>query len=163
MFKKLLTMVVGDPNEREVKRLQPLIDEINDLEDEMRAKTDDEMVAQTESFRQRVIAETADARAAAQEAREIYVQETDLSEQQSRRAEWEQAVKDLKAAEREVLDAILPRAFAAVREAARRTIGLRHYDVQMIGGIVLHQGKICLLYTSPSPRDRTRSRMPSSA
>ena len=83
MFKKLLTMVVGDPNEREVKRLQPLIDEINDLEDEMRAKTDDEMVAQTESFRQRVIAETADARAAAQEAREIYVQETDLSEQQS--------------------------------------------------------------------------------
>ena len=147
MFKKLLTMVVGDPNEREVKRLQPLIDEINDLEDEMRAKTDDEMAAQTESFRQRVIAETADARAAAQEAREIYLQETDLSEQQSRRAEWEQAVKDLKAAEREVLDAILPRAFAAVREAARRTIGLRPYDVQMIGGIVLHQGKIAEMRT----------------
>ena len=147
MFKKLLNMVVGDPNEREVRRLQPLIDEINALEDEMRAMTDDELSAQTEGFRQQIVTETETLREAAQEAREIYLQETDPSEQQSRRAEWEQAVKELKAGEQAVLDAILPRAFAAVREAARRTIGLRHYDVQMIGGMVLHQGKIAEMRT----------------
>ena len=78
-----------------------------------------------------------------------------------------------KYAEHNDLDAILPEAFAVVREASVRTLGLRHYDAQMIGGITLHQGKIaemktgegktCLLYTSPSPRDRLLSRMPSSA
>ena len=65
--------------------------------------------------------------------------------------------------EGESLDDLLPEAFAAVREASKRTIGMRHFDVQLIGGIVLHEGKIaemrtgegntCLLYTSPSPRD----------
>ena len=78
------------------------------------------------------------------------------------------------------LDLITAEAFALTREASLRTLGLRHYDVQLLGGLVLNSGKIaemrtgegktlvatlpaCLLYTSPSPRDRTRSRMPSSA
>ena len=66
-------------------------------------------------------------------------------------------------ADGETLDQILPEAFAAVREAAGRTLGQRHYDVQLMGGVALHQGNIaemktgegktCLLYTSPSPRD----------
>ena len=58
----------------------------------------------------------------------------------------------------ESLDDILPEAFAVVREAAARTLGMKHYRVQLIGGVILHQGRIaemktCLLYTSPSPRD----------
>ena len=53
----------------------------------------------------------------------------------------------------ETLDDILPEAFATVREAADRVLGMRPYRVQLVGGIVLHQGRICLLYTSPSPRD----------
>ena len=59
--------------------------------------------------------------------------------------------------DKESLDALLPEVFAAIREAADRTIGMRHYDVQMVGGMT------CLLYTSPSPRDGLLSRMPSSA
>ena len=147
MFKKLLTMVMGDPNEREVRNMQPIIDEINLLEAEMKARSDADLRDQTEEFRRRVVAETAALAQEAVEAREAYLQETDTSAQQGLRAEWEAAVKALKAGEREVLDAILPTAFAAVREAARRTIGLRHYDVQMIGGIVLHQGKIAEMRT----------------
>ena len=90
------------------------------------------------------------------------------------------------------LENVIPESFALVREAAKRTLGERHYDVQLAGGIILHQGKIaemktgegktlvstlpaylnsltgkgvhiCLLYTSPSPRDRGCGRMPSSA
>ena len=54
----------------------------------------------------------------------------------------------------ETLDDLLPEAYATVREASSRAIGLKHYRVQLIGGIILHQGRIaCLLYTSPSPRD----------
>ena len=68
----------------------------------------------------------------------------------------------------ESLDALLPEAFAVVREAGKRALGMRVFDVQMMGGIALHEGRIaemrtCLLYTSPSPRDGLLSRMPSSA
>ena len=68
----------------------------------------------------------------------------------------------------ETVEDLLIEAFATVREAAKRTLGQRHFDVQLRGGMVLHQGKIaemktCLLYTSPSPRDLSTSRMPSSA
>jgi len=63
------------------------------------------------------------------------------------RLQFEQLDKQLKEKEVEVLDELLPRAYAAVREAARRTIGLRHYDVQLLGGIVLHQGKIAEMKT----------------
>src|SRR5262249_59092299 len=55
--------------------------------------------------------------------------------------------KDLLQAEAEVLDALLPQAFAAVREASRRTTGMRHFDSQLLGGIVLHQGKIAEMKT----------------
>lgn len=147
MFKKLVSMMIGDPNEREIRRLQPIVEEINQLEGELQAMSDDDLRTQTLEFRQRVAAETESLRQAADEAREVYLQESDPGVQQNLRAAWQQAVKDLKEAEREVLDAILPRAFAAVREAARRTIGLRHYDVQMIGGMVLHQGKIAEMRT----------------
>ena len=53
----------------------------------------------------------------------------------------------------ETLDSLLVEAFATVREASKRVLGMRHFDVQMVGGMVLHSGGICLLYTSPSPRD----------
>ena len=61
----------------------------------------------------------------------------------------------------ESLDELIPETFALVREASKRVIGERHFDVQLLGGLALHYG--CLLYTSPSPRDGLLSRMPSSA
>ncbi len=99
-----LTRLVGESSEREIKRLQPLVREINDLAPQMEALTDDDLRGLTTIFRDRIN-------------------------------------------QGESLDDILPEAYAAVREAARRTIGMRHYDVQLLGGIVLHQRKIGELKT----------------
>src|SRR5512147_2085044 len=93
------TKILGDPNEKELKRIRPIVAEINSLEDEMRALSDDDLRAKTSEFKQ----------------------------------ELEQGAD---------LDDILPDAFAVVREASRRVLGMRHYDVQLIGGVVLHEGKI---------------------
>jgi preprotein translocase subunit SecA len=102
MLKWLGSLV--DSNEKELKRLQPLVDEINSLEPEFQKLSDAELRAKTDEFKAR-----------------------------------------LKGGE--TLDDILPGAFAAVREAARRTIGERHFDVQLMGGIALHQGKITEMKT----------------
>ena len=99
----LLQKLFGS-NEKQIKRLQPLVDEINALEDTMTALTDEAMVAKTRELQKRVQAG-------------------------------------------ESLDALLPEAFALTREAAQRAIGQRHYDVQLVGGIVLHQGKIAEMKT----------------
>ena len=103
MVGKLLPFL-GDTNEKQVKRLRPLADQINALEPAMEALSDQDLAAVTGEFRQRL--------------------ESD-----------------------ETLDDLLPEAFAAVREASRRTIGLRHFDVQLMGGVMLHQGKIAEMKT----------------
>jgi len=95
---------LADSNEKELKRLQPLVDTINQLEPEFKKLSDEELAAKTGDFKARL--------------------ESGSSP-----------------------DELLPEAFAAVREAAQRTIGLRHFDVQLIGGIVLHQGKIAEMKT----------------
>jgi preprotein translocase subunit SecA len=93
-----------DSNEKELRRLQPLLDRINSLEPEFEKLADAELRAKTEEFRARL-------------------------------------------ADGESLEEILPEAYAAVREAAKRTIRQRHFDVQLMGGIVLHQGKIAEMKT----------------
>jgi len=95
---------LGDSNEKELRRLQPLVDTINQLEPEFEQLSDTELRAKTDEFKARL--------------------ESGSS-----------------------LDELLPEAFAAVREAAKRTIGLRHFDVQLMGGIVLHQSKIAEMRT----------------
>ena len=104
MVLNLLTKVFGSKNERDLKRLQPAIEQINALEPEIQAMSDDQLKAQTGTFKQRI----------------------------------EQG---------EPLDDLLPEAFATVREASLRTLNMRHFDVQLIGGIVLHQGKIAEMKT----------------
>ena len=81
------------------------------------------------------------------QARVEWLTEPDATIQAQKRVEVQRMEKELRAAETEAMDEILPRAFAAVREAAVRTIGLRHFDVQLIGGMVLHQGKIAEMKT----------------
>ena len=100
----VLTKVFGSKNERELKRLDPMVDEINRLEPEMEKLDDDALRGQTARFRERL----------------------DRGEP---------------------LDDLLPEAFATVREASRRVLHMRHFDVQLIGGIVLHQGKIAEMKT----------------
>ena len=107
MFDSLTNLakkLFGDANQRELNKLQPIVEQVNGLEKAWEALTDAEVGAKTDEFRER-----------------------------------------LKAGE--TLDDILPEAFATVREAAKRTLGMRHYDCQVIGGVVLHKGQIAEMKT----------------
>ena len=104
MLKWVSKVMGGKPWERELKRVAPVIEDVNELEEELEELSDAELRDKTTEFRGRLLAG-------------------------------------------EDLDSLLPEAFAAVREAARRTIGLRHYDVQLIGGAILHAGKIAEMRT----------------
>ena len=119
MFNKLAAKVFGTSNEREIERILPRVDEINALEPAMKQLRDEQLRAKTDEFRQR-IRERIDA-----------IEDADEKDQ------------ELKAA----LDDILPEAFAVVREAGWRVLQMRHFDVQLIGGVVLHQGKISEMKT----------------
>jgi preprotein translocase subunit SecA len=126
LLNSVIAKVFGTSNERAIKRLQPLAAQINALEPTIQALSDEDLRNKTAEFRQRI----ADAIA----AEKINPEDAD-------------AADALRAAEKAALDAILPEAFAVVREAGKRTVQMRHFDVQMIGGIVLHSGKIAEMKT----------------
>jgi len=131
LINTLLGKVFGTKNEREIKRLMPRVAEICALEPAMQKLSDEELRAKTEEFRRGIqdrvknIAEESDADP--DRLKEIENQRT-------------QAIN-------EVLDEFLVEAFAVVREAGRRVLNMRHFDVQLIGGMVLHQGKIAEMKT----------------
>ena len=100
----LISKVFGTYSEREVKRVKPIVDKINGLEEEISKLSDLDLKAKTEEFKKRLT-------------------------------------------NGETLDDILPEAFAVVREASKRVLGMRHFDVQLIGGIILHQGRIAEMKT----------------
>ena len=104
MIGQLLTKVFGSKNERVLKRLEPLVTQINSLESEVQAESDEALRARTEQFRQRLT-------------------------------------------DGETLDDLLPEAFAVVREASQRALGMRHFDCQLIGGMVLNGGNIAEMKT----------------
>src|SRR5216683_2463231 len=116
---KVLTKVFGSSNQRYLKTIQPIVEEINALEPSIKKLSDEQLRARTAEFKEQLQRAVAGA--------------TDP--------------EDRKRREREALDEILPEAFAIVREASVRTTGMRHFDVQLIGGIVLHQGKIAEMRT----------------
>jgi len=113
-FDKVLTKVFGSSNERFLKSIRPMIGEINSFEPAVQKLSDEEMVARTAALKEQIADAVKDAR----------------------------DKDDRKLREQQALAEILPEAFALVREASVRTTGMRHFDVQLIGGIVLHQGKI---------------------
>ncbi|GAB4504666.1 MAG: hypothetical protein Fur0043_16600 [Anaerolineales bacterium] len=119
MLQKFVKLFGGDPNKREIEKLSQLVEVINAFEPEMEALSDEALRARTDAFRTKLREAT-----------------RGLEDDQERFQ-----------AEQEVLEDILPEAYAVVREASKRTIGLRHYDVQMIGGIVLHHRSIAEMRT----------------
>ncbi|WP_263381715.1 preprotein translocase subunit SecA [Granulicella arctica] len=123
MLNTVIAKVFGTSNERAVKRLLPIIQQINGFESAVEPLTDEQLRNKTVEFRQRIADSIASANVAADDADALY------------------------AAEKVALDAILPEAFAVVREAGKRIVGMRHFDVQMLGGIVLHSGKIAEMKT----------------
>ena len=104
MIQKIFESIYGTKSERDLKKIQPMVDKINSLEEEIRELTDERLKNKTIEFRERL-------------------------------------------KEGETLDDILSEAFACVREASKRTLKMRHYDVQMLGGIILHHGKISEMKT----------------
>ena len=104
MFKLALQKIFGSSHERFVKKISPIIAQINGMEEDLAALSSEQLKGKTEEFRKRL-------------------------------------------ADGETLDDLLPEAFAVVREASKRVTGLRHFDVQMIGGLVLYQGKIAEMKT----------------
>ncbi len=102
----MLKLLLGDPNARKLKRFQPLVTDINVLEEDIAPLSDDQLRGKTAEFRESL-------------------EKLDSLEKQ-----------------RGLLDELLPEAFAIVREASKRVLGMRHFDVQLIGGMVLHEGQI---------------------
>jgi len=116
---KFISKVFGTSNERIVKRLMPVVAQINALEPEIKLLSDEQLRAKTVEFRERIAA----------------------------RLNGIADAEEKKAAEQAALDEILPEAFAVVREAGWRAVQMRHFDVQLIGAMVLHQGKIAEMRT----------------
>ncbi|MFA7074157.1 MAG: DEAD/DEAH box helicase, partial [Endomicrobiaceae bacterium] len=104
MIKELIGAIFGSQNERDIKKIKPVVEQINLLEPSIEKLSDEELKLKTDEFKKRL-------------------------------------------RDGATLDSLLPEAFACVREASKRTLGLRHFDVQMIGGYILHQGKIAEMKT----------------
>ena len=147
MLKKLFKAILGDANKRELQRAQPLVDEINTLEPEMQALSDDELRQLTRDFREHLRLATEQGRAQIHELEIELDREQDEDERRILKRELQSLKTDIDEEELEILDEILPKAFAAVREASVRTLGMRHFDVQLFGGVVLHQNKIAEMKT----------------
>ncbi len=147
MIKKFYHALTGDPNEKVLKKYRPIVEQINGLEKTFEKKSPDELRGMSIGFQQRIAQATSDLRAQLAEAEKEYLDVLGTDEQKFARIEVERIKKDLRKAEEELLWQILPEAFAAVREASKRTTGLRHYDVQLLGGMVLHSGTIAEMKT----------------
>jgi len=123
MIGKIISSIVGTQNEREIKKLKPKADLVTSLEPKIAAFSDAQLRAKTDEFKATIKDKLKDYDFAK------------LEKNERRRIE------------NEALEEILPEAFAVVREAGKRTVNMRHFDVQLIGGMVLHEGKIAEMAT----------------
>ena len=148
---RILQGVFGDPAKRNLARMRKIVKIINSLEPKYEAMSDDELKAQTNVLKERL--DTLNKKAEANIARaklkasakksETKAESTDSTKKQSTSVKSEKLERN----ETKILSEILPDAFALVREATKRVLGMRHYDVQMIGGIVLHEGNVAEMKT----------------
>ncbi|MDD3594621.1 MAG: preprotein translocase subunit SecA [Candidatus Gastranaerophilales bacterium] len=113
-----LLKILGDPNDRKIKAVTPIVEHINKLEPEISALTDEQLRAKTDEFKEIL----------------------------NKRKKSDDKSLDYKL-EQEALDELLPEAFAVVREAGKRVLNMRHFDVQLIGGYFLHKGQISEMRT----------------
>jgi len=130
----------GDSNERELKELAPVVKRINELEPEFQKLSDEGLKAKTPEFKERIAAGFSDIAP----RREALKRQMDATSNPDDRFKVRDKLINL---ENGVFEPVLPEAFAAVREASKRKIGQRHFDVQLMGGIVLHHGRIAEMRT----------------
>ncbi|HXV11127.1 MAG TPA: hypothetical protein VD839_10030, partial [Burkholderiales bacterium] len=126
MIQTVLRKIFGSRNDRLLRQYQRQVRATNALGPQIEKLTDAELRAKTDEFRARV--------------RDTLAKVPDRADEDADRAA--QVATDRARARREALEELLPEAFAVVREAARRTLNMRHFDVQLLGGIALHNGKI---------------------
>ena len=166
MLKGMLTNVFGTRHERERKRVQPIVNAINEEYERLQSVSEAELKGQTEKFRERIREATGELEARVAELKEQKKTTADAAEREQIDLELGGAdgrggvEGELREATAEILDEILPEAFATVREASRRLLGttvkvtghdqqwnMVHYDVQLMGGIQLHMGRIAEMAT----------------
>ncbi len=123
MINFLINKLIGTYNDRQIRRAMKVVEKINALEDQIRKLSDKELQAKTDEFRERI------------------------NDYLKKHLPKEYDEDEKFRIEQKALNAILPEAFAVVRETARRVLNMRHFDVQLIGGLVLHEGKIAEMAT----------------
>jgi preprotein translocase subunit SecA len=160
MLQSIIKGIFGSRHDREVKKLQPLVDEINQEWERLQSVSEEELKGQTEKFRAFIAEQTAEIDAELAELREKKRQSEDAGEREMLTLEIAGVEKELFAATQDALEEILPEAFATVKEAARRLVGTEvqvtgqtltwdmiPYDVQLIGGVQLHRGNVAEMAT----------------
>ncbi|MGI9038741.1 MAG: preprotein translocase subunit SecA [Gemmatimonadota bacterium] len=160
MLKQIINSVVGSRFQREMKKLQPIVNEIKRHEEALAAVSEQELRGHTDVFRARIRERTSQFETLAADLREERRHSEEPAQREALTQQIAEAEDELRDAIAEVLGEILPEAFAVVREACRRLIGTEievtgnrmtwdmvPYDVQLIGGIVLHQGNIAEMAT----------------
>ena len=130
MIDKVLTAIFGSQHERDVKKMLPIVASINALEPSIAPLSDEQLQAKTIDFRQRLVP---------------VVEALDAAKKEVPRDEV--SVKAAQADLQAALEDLLPEAFAVCREAGKRVLNMRHFDVQLMGGLVLHRGKIAEMKT----------------
>ncbi len=148
---RILQGVFGDPAKRNLARMRKIVKIINSLEPKYEAMSDDELKAQTNILKERLdtLNKKAEANIARAKLKASAKKSETKAESVSDNKKQSTSVKSekLERNETKILSEILPDAFALVREATKRVLGMRHYDVQMIGGIVLHEGNVAEMKT----------------
>jgi preprotein translocase subunit SecA len=140
MFKNIFKKMLGTQNERVVRKFKPAVDAINAFEPAISKLSDAQLRAKTDEFKIRIEKSRLDRAEALSEMWELFKSATAPDEKERLKRKY----RDLK---NEIFADVLPEAFAVVREAALRTVKMRHFDAQLMGGIILHQGKISEMAT----------------
>jgi len=138
MVNWVLQKIIGTHHERARKRLWPVVEQINRLEPDIQKLSDAQLRAKSDELR---------ARLREQLAAHHFLTPADPEWYERNHDERQELKRQRRAVQQHALDALLPEAFALVREAARRTVKMRHFDVQLLGGIVLHEGTIAEMAT----------------
>lgn len=140
MLSFILKKIIGTQNERVLKYVRPIVGSINSLESGISALSDAELRNRTVEFKERIAAKYKDCREELEGIDAAYKASTSPGEKEKFRRKYREVKNG-------IFEEVLPEAFAIVREASKRTVKMRHFDVQLMGGLVLHQGKIAEMTT----------------
>ncbi|MBU1038086.1 MAG: preprotein translocase subunit SecA [Candidatus Omnitrophica bacterium] len=140
MLRFILKKIIGTQNERVLKYVRPIVGRINSLESGISALSDADLRNKTAEFKEKIAAKYKDCREELEGIDASYKAATSPGEKEKFRRKYREVKNG-------IFEEILPEAFAVVREASKRTVKMRHFDVQLMGGLVLHQGKIAEMTT----------------